>query len=111
MELVGTLEPGGDLASDRHEWTRLIGVHPRLSPPPPRQGINPFTRKPHTYTPTPDTARVLLNSQEIGVIHRAMDDSRRLLVLSRAGSEEEVIGVAQEIASRLGWHFVSATAA
>jgi hypothetical protein len=111
MELVGTLEPPNDLASCREGWTRLIGAHPRLSPPPPRQGVNPFSRMPHTYTAAPDTARVLLGSQEIGLIHWAMDNSRHLVVQSHADSKAEVISVAQDVASRLGWRFVTHDAA
>jgi hypothetical protein len=112
MEPLGTIEPSGDVAAGgRLEWIRLIEVYPQLSPVPPREGINPFTKGPHLYRARPDTARVLAEIGEIGLIHWAEDDSRRLAVWSNSGSESEVKRVAEAVASRLGWRFVADNAA
>ena len=107
MELLGTIEPGADLATGKPEWIRLIDAHPQLSPMLAREGINPFTRKPLLFEARPDTARVLVGLEQIGSIYWAMDDSRRLIVSADIGSEQEVRKVAADVASRLGWHFVA----
>jgi hypothetical protein len=100
VEPLGTIEPGADLASGKPEWIRLSNAHPQLSPVPAREGVNPFSRDPHLYEARPDTARVLLELRQVGLIHWAMDDSRRLIVWADTGSEEKVGNVAQDVASR-----------
>jgi hypothetical protein len=107
MRLLGTIEPGADLATGKPEWIRLIDAHPQLSPVPAREGINPFTRKPLLFKARPDTARVLVETRQIGSIYWAMDDSRRLIVSADIGSEQQVRNVAEDVASRLGWRFVA----
>jgi hypothetical protein len=111
MELLGTIEPGADLATGRPEWIHLIDVHPQLSKVPPREGINPFTGDPHLYKARPDTARVLMELKQVGSIHWAMDESRRLVVWADTGFEEMVRNVAQDVASKLGWRFVASKSA
>ena len=107
MELLGTIEPGADLAVGKPEWIRLIGEHPQLSPVPDREGVNPFSREPHLYKANPDHARVLMQLEQVGSIHWAMDGSRRLVVWADTGSEESVRNIAVDVASRLGWRFVA----
>jgi hypothetical protein len=107
VELLGTIEPGADLATGKPEWLRLIDAHPQLSPAPAREGINPFTRKPLLFEARQDSARVLVKLRQIGSIHWALDDSRRLVVWADIGSEQEVRNVAEDVASRLGWRFVA----
>lgn len=106
MELLGTIEPGAEHTSGKSEWMGLIHSHPQLSAPPAKQSINPFTRKPISIQPDPTAAQVMIAGHQIGSIHWAMDDSRRLVVWSDAGAEEKVGGVATDVASRLGWQFV-----
>jgi hypothetical protein len=110
MELLGTIEPGADLAVGKPEWIRLIGEHPQLSTMPDREGVNPFTRKPYLYKANPDLARVCVQLEQVGSIHWAMDDSRRLVVWAEPGSEQSVRNIAQDVASRLGWRFVADSA-
>ena len=111
MELIGTIEPGVDVATGKPEWIRLIDTHPQLSSAPAVPGINPFTRAPALFKARPDSARVLLEQRPIGQIYWAMDDSRRLIVSADSGFEDRVAKVAQDVASRLGWRFVAGDAA
>ena len=107
MELIGTIEPGVDVATGKPEWIRLIDTHPQLSSVPGVPGINPFTRAPALFKARPDSARVLLEQRPVGQIYWAMDDSRRLIVSADTGFEDAVVNVAQDVASRLGWRFVA----
>lgn len=107
MVFLGTIEPGADLATGKPEWVRVIDVHPQLAPFPAREGINPFTRGPHLFKADPYAARVRVESRQVGSIHWAMDDSRRLVVWAETGSEEKVRNVAEDVASKLGWRFVA----
>ncbi len=61
--------------------------------------------------PDPTTAQVIIDGGQVGSIHWAMDDSRRLVVWASAGAEEKVRSVATDVASRLGGHFVHGNAA
>jgi hypothetical protein len=106
VKVLGTIEPGAEATVGKPEWTCLIETHPQLSSPPAKEGINPFTKKPHLYRPNPTAAQVIIDGSPAGSIHWAMDDSRRLVVWSNAGAEQKVRSVATDVASRLGWHFV-----
>lgn len=107
MVFLGTIEPDSNLATGKPEWMRLIDTHPQLSRAPAVEGINPFTRGPHLFKADPYAARVRVESRQVGSIHWAMDDSRRLVVWADPGSEENVRNVAEEVASKLGWRFVA----
>lgn len=107
MEFLGTIEPGAGAASGKPDWIRLIDAHPQLSRIPSRWGVNPFTRDPLLFKSKPDTARVLMEQNPIGLIHWAPDDTCRLIVLADAGFEDSVRNLAQDVASRLGWSFVA----
>ena len=106
MELLGTIEPNTEVATGKPEWIRLIEAHPELSPVPPKEGINPFTRDPYLYRARPDTARVVAEVGQLGLIEWAQDESRRLVVWSNPGSEAKVRSIAEDVASTLGWRFV-----
>ena len=108
MELLGTIEPASaDWATGKAEWIRLIEAHPRLTKVAPKQGVNPFTKSPLEYRPSPDVALIVSSSSDVGMIHWAMDQSRHLVVWSTAGAEGEVRNVADDVATRLGWKFVA----
>lgn len=107
VKLIGTIESGLGLATAKAEWMRVIQVHPQLSPVPAKEGVSSFSRKPHLYRPDPTTAQVIIDGHQVGSIHWAMDDSRRLVVWSSAGAEEDVRSVATDVASRLSWHLRS----
>jgi hypothetical protein len=106
MELIGTVEPEAGVTNGKAAWIRVIEAHPQLSSVPPREGINPFSTAPHLYRADPTTARVMIEGTQIGSIHWAMDDSRRLVVWSIAGAEEKIRGVASDVAARLGWKLI-----
>lgn len=105
MQPLGTIEPQGEPIKGRDEWIRVVAAHAQLLPFPSRMGINPFTKGPMEFKAKPDTAKVLTAQGEIGSIYWALDDSRRLVVNSAAGSETEVESIARDVAAELGWQF------
>jgi hypothetical protein len=111
LEFIGTIEPDARVAAGKAEWLHVIHAHPQLSPASANEGINPFTSKPMQSSPRPEEALVMIDVTEIGSIHWAVDDSRRLVVWSKTGAEKKVGGVAKDVAARLGWHFVRCNAA
>ena len=106
-ELVGTIEPNPGSLAGKSEWIALIGVHSALALREPKQGVNPFTKAPMSFKPHPDAARVVVDGTQVGSIHWAMDDSRRLIVWSETAAKLRVVDIANDIASRLGWRFVA----
>jgi len=105
VELIGTIEPDAAVATRKAEWIHVIKTHPQLSAVEAKKGVSPFSKKPQLYQPSPTTAQVIIDGSQWGLIHWAMDDSRRLVVWPSAGAEEKVRGVATDVAARLGWHF------
>lgn len=85
MEFIGTIEPGAAAAIAKAEWIQVIEAHPHLSLAPVKNGVNPFSRKPTLYQPNPTAAQVVIDGSQIGSMHWAMDDSRRLVVWSITG--------------------------
>jgi hypothetical protein len=106
-DLLGTIEPDFSSLAGKDEWIALINVHPLLASCEPKQGINPFTKAPMIFQSHPDHARVMVDDTQVGSIHWAMDDSRRLIVWSEAAAKSRVLDVANDVASRLGWRFVA----
>ena len=106
-DLLGTIEPSPDSDAGKNEWIALIGVHSALALYEPKQGINPFTKAPILFKPHPDTARVIVDGSQVGSIHWAMDDSRRLVVWAETAAKSRVIAIANDVASRLGWCFLA----
>jgi len=103
---LGTIEPSIGSTAGRPEWIQVIGAHPHLSHVADKQGINPMTKGPMFYKAPPDCAHVLVDGVGVGMIHWAMDDSRRLVVWSDTGAEIQVALVAEHVAAQLGWHYV-----
>lgn len=106
-DLLGTIEPDLGSIAGKDEWIALVKVHPLLALCEPKQGINPFTKAPMIFQPHPDHARVIVDDTQVGSIHWAMDDSRRLIVWSEPAAKSSVLDVANDVASRLGWRFVA----
>lgn len=106
-ELIGTIEPETGSLAGKNEWIALIGVHYALSVYEPKHGINPFTKTPILFRPHPDTARVVVDGTQVGSIHWAMDDSRRLVVWAETAAIARVTDVANDVAVKLGWQFIA----
>jgi hypothetical protein len=85
MKIEGTFRPAGAVAFDRATWCNLIDKRPELRRPAPREGINPFTKKPTMFRPPDDAAEVLLDGSVIGSAHWSM-------------SEEPLVNVSVELA-------------
>jgi hypothetical protein len=66
MDLLGTIRPGDSAEVERSVWVALISAHSFLASVAPRRGINPFTKKPHTFEAPPDSARIVLDSMDVG---------------------------------------------
>lgn len=111
MVLVGRVEPSSDAVGGRPDWISIIQGHPQLSPIAPVEGINTFTQEPILYRARPDTAQVWNEGKRVVLIHWAADDSRRLVVWSDPGYEDQIRKVAEDVAGRLGWQLVRADAA
>ena len=105
MDLVGTIRPGDSATVERNTWVALISAHSFLASVAPRQGVNPFTRKPHAFQAPADSARIVLDGADVGAIRRAEDDSNCLLVWSAPAAKPRVTVIAQDIAARLGMQF------
>ena len=106
-ELVGTIEPEPGSLAGKDEWIALNSAHSALASVAPKQGTNPFSRKPMVYSPSPDAATVVVDGTTIGAIHWAMNDSRQLIVWSEPEAKNRLVVIASDVASRLGWRFVA----
>jgi hypothetical protein len=106
MELVGVICAAVDPPGiDRDRWLALIALDSRLSPVPPREGINPFTRKPTIFRAPPETARVHLDGEEAGGIEWSQSETHELLVFSTSSAAQAVAAVAGELAVKLDGEF------
>ena len=102
MDYVGKIEgKPGSPKIDRQRWLDLIGDHPNLVPPQPRESINPFTKQPMAIRPRPDVAHVVIGGKNVGSLSWAEDDSNLINVMGEVG----VIPVARDIAKSLGGRF------
>jgi hypothetical protein len=106
MDLLGTIEPGDGTTAERNAWVALIPAHSSLASVTPRQGVNPFTRKPLKFEAPADSARILLDGMDVGAAHWAEDGSDRLVVWSEPAAKTRVALIAQDIAARLGMRFI-----
>lgn len=106
-ELLGTIRPTADSLKGKEEWMSLIGTHSSLEPVEPKPGINPFTKNSMVFKPSPDVADVLVDAVKAGVIHWALDGSRQLVVWSEPEVGAQVTAVANDVAVKLGWQFVT----
>jgi hypothetical protein len=111
MDLVGTIRPGDSATVERNAWVALISAHSFLAPVAPRQGVNPFTKKPHAFQAPADSARIVLDGVDVGAVRWAEDDSNCLVVWSAAAAKTRVTVIAQDVAARLGMRFVPEGAA
>jgi hypothetical protein len=104
VSIVAVLESIGDEPSISDSgWEALIEDHPALRRPPPRAGINPWTKKPITLPARTDLAIVVDDGRELGSIEWAQDGSRILLARpERASARDALVQVARDVAWRLG---------
>jgi hypothetical protein len=101
MEYLGGIAAEPDSPAIRRErWLALIDEHPALERPQPKEGINPFTRKPMLYNSPPDTVSVIVEGKEIGVMGFAQDSY--ILV---QGERHPMVPFAHSIAEILGSRF------
>ena len=98
-DIVATPDPPG---VDLERWKQVIAEHPNLAAVPPRIGINPFTRGPHTYYPHPGTAWVRVEGEDVGMMGWAEDGTNQITVWGRAGA---VDGIAAGVAAQLGGEY------
>lgn len=103
MDLIGEIRSEPDPPGiDRRRWIDAIRDHPNLVPPEPREGINPFTKKPMAIQPRPDVARIVVDEEEVGAMEWAQDDSNMINVF---GDPKAVIPLARDIAELLAGRF------
>src|SRR5262249_35024467 len=88
------------------KWLSLIDSHAALGHPPPRMGINPFTRKPQEFYAPGSSAQVLREGVRVGGIQWAMDDSPWLLVDADDECIEYVANIAEDVAKILDAYFI-----
>jgi hypothetical protein len=102
-EIVREPDPPG---IDNQRWIDLIREHSNLVPDEPREGINPFTKKPIVMKPRPGVARVIIDGQEVGSMSWTLDGSNLIDVF---GQPQAVVPLALEIAEALGGRFRAST--
>jgi hypothetical protein len=104
MDFIGEIlsEPARPVI-EKQRWIDLIREHPNLDCVLPREGINPFTRKPMVIRARPDEARIVVDSKDVGSMSWAEDDSNLINVF---GEAQVVIPLAHNIAEVLGGRFV-----
>jgi hypothetical protein len=102
MKIEGSIQPAGGVTFDKAAWCEFIDKRPELRRPAPRQGINPFTKKPHVYHPPNDAAQVLLNGNVIGSARWSQSEEP----LVNVSVESAGLTLEQEWASELGGVFV-----
>ena len=103
MKIEGSIQPADGVMFDKAAWCGLIDKRPELRRPAPREGINPFTKKPHVYQPPNDAAEVLLNGHVIG--SASWSQSEEPLV--NVSVESAGLPLVQEWARELGGAFVA----
>jgi hypothetical protein len=101
-EIVSEPHPPG---INKQRWIDLIHEHPNLVAPEPRQGINPFTKKPTVIQPRIDVARVVRDGKEMGLMSWAEDESNLINVF---GEAKAVVPRVQTVWLR-AWHAHAAT--
>jgi hypothetical protein len=107
MLFIGQIEALGRSAKiDRDKWIELIDSHLSLTHVPPVKGVNPFTRQPFVYSAPDSTAQIVVGRTTIGLMQWALDGSPFLQVHANDASVEDVVKVAEDIASMLGARFV-----
>jgi len=92
-----------------NQWMSLIDSHAALRHPPPRIGINPFTRQPWKFYAPGSTAEIIKDGVGVGSIEWAMDKSPSLWVDADGEYAEYVATIAKEVANLLDGVFVRET--
>jgi hypothetical protein len=103
MDFIGQIVREPDPPGiDKKRWFALIGRHPNLALPEPKEGVYPFTKKPMILKPRSDVARIIVDGEDVGTMYWSMDDSNLINV---SGDPQVVIPLAHEIAGSLGGRF------
>ena len=87
---------------DLQRWLEVIAHHPNLSPLPPREGQNPFTKQPYLYPAPAENAQLTLNGVEVGSMAWAEDGTCQIAV---DGDSTTVVKIAMQVAEELGCVF------
>jgi hypothetical protein len=95
--------PGVDLA----HWRRIIASDERLTRPPPRDIVNPFTRKPEVHVPADTDATIAIDGLPVGAITASDRDDGELDVWGNGSRDDDVENLAREIAKALGGQYTS----
>jgi hypothetical protein len=103
MEIRGSIRPAGTAPFDKAVWCEFIQKRPELRSPAPREGINPFTKKPVLFRSRKDEAEIMLN----GVVIGGADWSQSEEPLINVSVEASGLPLVQELASALGGTFVA----
>jgi len=102
MEMIGVIR-ANPLGIDRNRWVALIQVHTNLTPVKPREGINPFTKKPTLFRAPQDSAVIVAGSKEIGSMSWNMAGVNEINV---SGDKVVVEPIARDVAEKLGGQWV-----
>jgi len=98
-EILSEPDPPG---IDFQRWIEIIREHANLAPPPAKEGINPFTKKPMLIKPCSGIARVIVDGKQVGSMHWALAGANKIIVW---GESEAVLPLARDIAKALGGRF------
>ena len=86
VDFVGVIKADPDPPGiNRARWIALIQDHPNLMRLEPREGINPFTREPITIYPKPDSAKVVVDGREVGMMETCQSGANEISVWGDAG--------------------------
>ena len=103
MEYIGQILSEPDPPGiNNQRWIDLIREHPNLQTSQPKQGINPFTRKPMLYRAPPNGAQVIVGARMVGTMCWAEDGSNAIVVW---GERQVLVPLACGIAESLGARF------
>ena len=106
MEHIGHIESADDTQPLSYDaWLAVIAESDDLHAIPPREGINPFTRKPTLFYAAEDSVRLIRDDTHIGSFAWAQDKSAAVNVACSDGYREMMAVAAREFAQVLGCVF------
>jgi hypothetical protein len=87
------------------EWLECVERHSELVKPPPRNGVNPFTKGPWVFLPAPGEVHVLLDGARVGTFLPSTEfdeDGEIELFIWKPPPSDRVGGFAAILAKELG---------